>query len=205
VRTLLSRKRGVRRTLGIAALCLTARAVSAQALSTPGLADRTREASESRRIAMLAAGAVSAATWTQAIGMPDKWPRNWRGYGNRLGDQVGFGATEEVLRIGLGAAIPWRRAPRPCPGARAGRGTWTRVGAATKCGLAGTFVAYNRDGEPRPNVPLLGAIVAASAVSLSWRPERADAHKGQVFLLTRVGISVGASSVSRAVGAWRGR
>lgn len=190
----------VRRALTVAGLCLVPLVMPAQ---TP--ADSAQQASDARRLAMLAVGSVSAATWAQAIGMPGEWPRTWHGYGNRLGDQLGFAATEEVLRLGLAAAVPWRSAPRACPGARRGRGTWARLGAAARCGVAGTFVAHNRAGERRPNLPLLGAIVAASAVSLSWRPERTDAHKGQLFLLTRVGISMGASSVNRAVGAWRGR
>lgn len=190
----------VRRALAIAGLCLMPQVMSAQAP-----ADSAHTASDARRLALLAVGSVSAATWAQVIGMPDTWPRTWHGYGNRLGDQLGFAATEEVLRLGLEAAVPWRSAPRACPGARPGRGTWARLGAAARCGVAGSFVAHNRAGERRPNLPLLGAIVAASAVSLSWRPERTDAQKGQLFLLTRVGISMGASSVNRAVGAWRGR
>lgn len=185
--------------------CVGAASLWGGALAGQAPTDSLAEPSEARRVAMLALGTVSAASWTQVIGMPEAWPRTWQGYGNRLGDQVGFAATEEVLRLGLEAAVPWHSAPRPCPGARPGRGTWQRLGAATKCGLAGTFVAYARDGERRPNVPLLGAIVMASAVSLSWRPERTDAHKGQVFLLTRVGISMGASSATRALVAWRGR
>jgi hypothetical protein len=60
-------------------------------------------------------------------------------------------------------------------------------------------VARNHAGERRPNVPLLGAIVAASALSLTWRPERKSAHKGQLFMVTRVGIVTGATVVNRAV------
>ncbi len=167
--------------------------------------DTASEPGEARRLAMRAVGSVTGATWAQVLGRPDHWPRTWRGYGNRLSDQAGLAASAEVLRLGLEAAIPWRPAPRGCPGARAGRGTWHRLGAAGACGLAGTFVAYTRDGDRRPNLPVLGAIVAASAVSLSWRPERTDAHSGRAFLLTRAGIGLGASSINRAVGAWQGR
>ncbi|MCO4099512.1 MAG: hypothetical protein HEQ38_08960 [Gemmatimonas sp.] len=74
-----------------------------------------------------------------------------------------------------------------------------RAAAATRCGWQSTFVARNHAGERRPNVPLLGAIVAASALSLTWRPERKSAHKGQLFMVTRVGIVTGATVVNRAV------
>jgi len=198
--------RGRRSPLGhFAGICIAASGLWTGGLFAQAPVDTVSEPGEARRVAMLAVGSVSAATWTQVIGMPDKWPRTWQGYGNRLGDQVGFTATEEVLRLGLEAALPWRSTPRACPGARAGHGTWARLGAAARCGVAGTFVARNRAGERRPNLPFIGAVVAASAASLSWRPERSDAHKGQVFLLTRVGISLGATSINRAVGAWRGR
>jgi hypothetical protein len=57
----------------------------------------------------------------------------------------------------------------------------------------------------RPNVPLLGAIVAASALSLTWRPERNSASTGQLFMVTRVGIVTGATIVNRAVREMRRR
>lgn len=177
---------------------------TARAQDAPSTSADARE-SEAHRLALLGTGAVSAATWTQAIGMPDAWPRTWRGYGNRLGDQVGFTATEEVLRVGLVRATGWQSGPSDCPGALAGRAAWPRLRASVRCGVRGTFVAQNRMGAKRPNVPLLGAVAAATAVSLAWRPERKDAHKGQVFLLTRVGISLGASAIVRSVEAWRGK
>lgn len=186
-------------------LGVAAPAVALSQTSTPLPADTVAVENEAHRLVLLGTGAVSAATWTQVIGMPDGWARTWRGYGNRLGDQVGFTATEEVLRVGLQRATGWRSDVRPCPGARPGRAAWPRLGAALSCGTAGAFVAHNGAGERRANVPLLGAIAAATAVSLAWRPERKDAHKGQIFLLTRVGISLGASVITRSVGAWRAK
>lgn len=152
---------------------------------------------------VLALGMVSAATWTQVIGMPEDWPRTWRGYGNRLGDQVGFAAVEESVHAGLQAVIPWRSFEPECTGARAGHAWRARSMAAVRCGLRSTFVAQTRAGEARPNVPLLGAVVAASAASLAWRPERKSAHKGQLFVLTRIGIVTGATVMSRSYRAWR--
>lgn len=155
------------------------------------------------RYRALALGMVSAASWTQAMGVPEGWDRTWQGYGNRLGDQLGFGASEELLRLGLEQATHWTSITAPCDGARAGRRFSARLGAATACGLSSTFVAQNRAGARRPNLPLLGAIVAASAVSLTWRPERKSASKGQVFMLTRVGIVTGATVLNRGLKAAR--
>lgn len=152
---------------------------------------------------VLAIGMVSAATWTQVLGVPEGWPRTWRGYGNRLGDQVGFAAVEESVHAGLQAVIPWRSLEPECLGARAGHAWRARPVAAVRCGLHSTFVAQTRAGEARPNVPLLGAVITASAVSLAWRPERKSAQKGQLFVLTRIGIATGATVMSRSYRAWR--
>ncbi|AMW03901.1 hypothetical protein GEMMAAP_01695 [Gemmatimonas phototrophica] len=157
------------------------------------------------RYRALALGMVSSATWTQAMGVPEGWDRTWQGYANRLGDQLGFGVSEEVLRLGLEHATHWRSVTPACEGARSGRPFVARFGAATRCGLSSTFVAQNRAGERRPNVPLLGAVVAASALSLTWRPERKSAHKGQLFMVTRVGIVTGAMVFNRGLKVMRKR
>ena len=153
----------------------------------------------------MALGLVSASVWTQAIGVPEKWPRTWRGYGYRLSDQVGFALTEKGIQAGLSSVMPWRSEVRPCDAARGGRPVFARTAAAVRCGLQRTFVAADARGARRPNAPLLGAIVAASVVSLAWRPERESARKGQLFVLTRAGLSTGASVVAGSVRAWQGR
>lgn len=173
--------------------------------STHAFTDTTTYESHPIRPRVIAMGMVISATWTQALGVPEGWPRTWEGYGSRLGDQVGFGVTEESVRYGLQAVIPWRSPVLECADARAGRPWRARGLAATRCGLRGTFVAQNSAGQSRPNVPLLGAIVTASAVSLLWRPERKAARKGQLFVLTRVGIVTGATVFNRGVQAWRAR
>ncbi|MFY7922297.1 MAG: hypothetical protein ACOVSI_07770 [Gemmatimonas sp.] len=157
------------------------------------------------RYRALAIGVVSAATWVQAFDIPEGWDRTWQGYGNRLSDQVGFALTEELLREGLSRATGWESAFGPCDAARGARPWHGRARAATRCAVHSTFVAHNRAGASRPNAPLLGAIVAASALSLTWRPERASASKGQRFMVARVGIVTGATVVSRAVREMRRR
>lgn len=148
----------------------------------------------------MAAGAVGASTFNQATAMPVQWKRTWYGYGSRLADQVGFAAVEESMRLGLLAAMPWKGVAMTCPGARrsSGHGFFRRVGAAGTCGVVNTLVVRNADGARRPNLPLMGAIVGATALSLTWRPERVDAGKGQMFVVTRVGFVSGSTALKSA-------
>lgn len=175
--------------------------------STPGPAPIAADSSDGagHRYALIAAGAVAAATWNQSLRVPKAWPQTWRGYGSRLGDQVGFAVAEEALRAGIGTVVPWRSLDARCEAAHRGRPFGARVGAATRCSVRGTFLAADREGRTRPNVPLLGAIVGASVVSLAWRPERADARDGQLFVTSRIGIVLAGTVANRAWGAWRGR
>lgn len=170
---------------------------------SPDVSDSSE--SVAARYAVLAVGMVAASTWNQAVGMPEAWPRTWRGYGYRMSDQVGFAVVEESLKAGIGRVVPWRRFDPPCEGARHGSPFGTRSRRAMTCGVQGTLLAVNADGQRRPNVPLLGAIAGASAVSLAWRPERADAGKGQLFVLSRIGIVLAGTAANRAWEAWRGR
>jgi hypothetical protein len=157
------------------------------------------------RYALLATGALMAATFNQATAMPSQWKRTWHGYGARVGDQVGFAATEELLRFGLSRAMSPTTPAMRCGGARAGHRFWSRVGRAATCGVVNTLVVRTPDGARRPNVPLLGAIVGASAVSLAWRPERATASKGTTFVLTRIAVVTGGTAANGALREFRGR
>lgn len=153
-----------------------------------------------QRYALLAAGALTAATFNQATAMPSQWKRTWHGYGARVGDQMGFAATEELLRYGLSRVMSPAAPAMRCNSARTGHRFWSRVGRAATCGVVNTLVVRTPSGARRPNVPLLGAIVGASAVSLAWRPERATASKGTTFVLTRIAVVTGGTAAN---GAWR--
>lgn len=168
--------------------------------ASPAPAD---SAGSAGRYAIIAAASVAAATWNQAVGLPDAWPRTWRGYGARLGDQAGFAVVEESLRAGIGVLVPWHGGRSPCQQARRGHPLGGRVAAATRCAVHDSFVAQNAVGEARPNVPLLGAVVGASAISLAWRPERADARSGQLFVATRIGIVLAGAVAKGMWEAWR--
>lgn len=160
------------------------------------------DSSTGSHYALLAVGALSAATFNQATAMPAKWKRTWRGYGARVGDQVGFAASEELLRFALLRVVPAHGPAMRCDGARAGRPFWPRVGRALSCGVVNTLVVRETNGARRPNVPLLGAIVGASALSLTWRPERENASKGMAFVFTRIGVVTGGTAMNGAYGAY---
>jgi hypothetical protein len=177
--------------------------LSAQERAAPVALHDDSTSSGFAHYAPIVVGSVAAATWNQVIGMPEAWPRTWHGYGYRLGDQAGFAVAEETLRAGLGALVPWRAAPDPCVRARRGHGFGDRLTSASGCALRSTFVARNPAGRARPNVPLLGAVVGASAISLAWRPERASASKGQLFVVSRVGVVLAGTVANRAWTAWR--
>lgn len=161
------------------------------------------DSSATRHYAVLAVGALSAATFNQAAAMPAKWKRTWGGYAARVGDQVGFAASEELLRFALLRVVPAHGPAMRCDGARAGRPFWPRLGRALSCGVVNTLVVRETSGVRRPNVPLLGAIVGASALSLTWRPERETASKGLTFVFTRIGVVTGGTAMSGAYGAYR--
>ncbi len=192
------------------------RALGAQSTAQGTVQDTTRAAPADsvrpaqavhlpKHLSMRAVGALRAATWTQLLGMPHEWPRTWRGYGARLGDQAGFAVAEESLRAGLRAVVPWRDLTGPCASTEPTRAWGARSLAAARCGVVRTFVAQNAAGDRRVHVPQLGAIVGATALSLAWRPERSRARTGRRFLLTRAGITTGATVMARAVQGWRGQ
>ena len=162
----------------------------------------THEGGIAKHYALLAAGALGASTFNQAAAMPAKWKRTWAGYGARVADQVGFAASEELLRFALLRVVPAHGPAMRCNGARAGRPFWPRVGRALSCGVVNTLVVRETSGARRPNVPLLGAIVGASALSLTWRPERESASKGMAFVFTRIGVVTGGTAMSGAYGAY---
>ncbi len=194
--------------MALAVACVAAlnpAALSAQVVAADrAVADSTtaHESSAGSHYTLLAVGALSAATFNQATAMPAKWKRTWGGYGARVADQVGFAASEELLRFALLRVVPAHGPAMRCDAARAGRAFWPRAGRALGCGVVNTLMVRETSGARRPNVPLLGAIVGASALSLAWRPERENAGKGLAFVFTRIGVVTGGTALNGAYGAY---
>jgi hypothetical protein len=176
---------------------LPVRMVSAQ-LPAPVSTERSGHPRRDHLL-LLTAGVVGAASFNQAVDLPEGWNQDWGGFGARLADQVAFAGAEESLRWVIGRAVPWRAVPVPCAGARAGRAMIRRAWSASVCALRDVAVVRDQAGAAHPNLPLLGAVTGASLLSLAWRPERADAAKGQLFVASRIGIVLGGTALTNAV------
>lgn len=156
------------------------------------------EPSIARTVLFMLPSPIGVAAGGQLIQTPTKWPRTWSGYRNRLGDQFGFLLVEEGVRHGVAALVPWTPHTTPClaPGeAGFGRQVTSRVGCAWRT----TTTLQSRDGGTRPNLPMLVALATATATSLAWRPERANAVKARSFVAQRLAISFGATLAVNAV------
>lgn len=161
--------------------------------------------STTSHVVVLGAAALGAATFNQATALPPEWRRTWAGYGARVADQVGFAVVEESTRALVRHAVGWRAVSEPCDGAQAGRALYARVWRASGCAVRTTFVVRDAQGARHLNAPLLVGVGAASAISLAWRPERANAAKGQAFVATRIGVVLAGTAASEAWRVLRGR
>jgi len=103
-------------------------------------------------------------------------------------------AIRSIADHQLRRAVPWTAKVSPCPAGFAAR-TW--------CAATQTFVAYDRDGAPRPDVARVGSIAIASFGSLLWRPERASRGDAGLFVLSRLGSGLLVAVVRRGLGARR--
>jgi hypothetical protein len=151
-------------------------------------------------IAMPFAGALGA----HVLGSPKGWARTWDGYGNRLGDQVGFLLIEESVRRVLANVLP-PTAPRSSCWASDRRAV-RNLTVGSGCALWSTVAAQPATGEGwRFNAPVTVSLLAATGASLAWRPERSDAASARTFLLTRTAIVFGGMAAGRLFDDWRHR
>lgn len=146
-------------------------------------------------IALTAGLVVAGATGAQIVGSPEAWPRTIGAFGQRVADQTGFyvvqTSTYRVITNGFG----WSADTTPCA-----------TSELVRCSFVRTFTAFDRNGVRRANVPLLTSIMAATGVSVAWRPERKDADKTLTFVATRLGLAFGGYVAERIlVDWWRAR
>jgi hypothetical protein len=71
------------------------------------------------------------------------------------------------------------------------------------CAVARTFTAVDGRGVRRPPVPFVASVVAATAASVLWRPERRDAAKARAFVATRLGVVFAGYAGERLLVEWR--
>ncbi len=157
-----------------------------QALSVTG-----DQAPKSTKVLLTAGMIVAGAAGTQTVKTPDAWERTWSGFGARVADQTGFYLVQTGTLRSLRNALDYRPDAVLCPRA-----------ALVRCAFAATFTAFDRRGQRRFNVPLMGSVVAGTAASLAWRPERHENGESWAFVGTRMGIVIGGYVVERIVVDW---
>jgi hypothetical protein len=165
--------------------------------------NRNDAESHGAHVALVAAGALAAATGNQIIASPKGWPRTWRGYASRVGDQVAFAVVEEGVRLAVDATVDWEPDTLPCVPSRdaASRlepGLLRRAG----CAVRQTAVMRTPAGAARPNLPVATGVVLASVASVSWRPEGKDPVKARALVATRIAVVFGASAATKMVTTW---
>jgi hypothetical protein len=135
------------------------------------------------------------AAGAQAIRTPDAWPRTAGGFGKRVADQTGFYLLQTGTQRALAAGLGWQADGAPCP----------RDGALALagCAVARTFTAVDRDGARRPAVPFVASVVAATAASVAWRPERRSGATARTFVATRLTVVFAGYAGERLLVEWR--
>ncbi len=167
------------------------------------LADAPRFLPTREEVPLLISMPIAGALGAQVLGSPEGWDRTWDGFGNRLGDQVGFLLIEEGVRRTLTLVVP-PLAPRASCWAD-DRSAAANLTAGYGCALWSTVAARPAVGDGwRFNAPVTVSLLAATGTSLAWRPERADAGKARSFLLTRTAIVFGGMAAGRLFEDWRG-
>jgi hypothetical protein len=155
-----------------------------------------------RRVPGMAIGAVAAAAMTQALGAPEQWHRTWGGYARRLGDQAGFIAIEETVRLSLGATVNWVPDTQPC-GGRASKAKWRALMPRIGCAVRETALLRTPEGRGRPNFPLFAGVVGASSASTIWRPDADTPAHAVSLALTRTAVAMTATVLSHLITDWR--
>jgi hypothetical protein len=162
----------------------------------------SRQKSAASRIPGMALAAVGVAGMQLALGEPKGWSRTWGGYARRVGDQAGFIAIEETVRLSLGATVDWTPDTQPC-GGRASKAKWRALLPRVGCAMRETALLRTSDAHARPNFPLVLGAVTASAVSTTWRPDASTPSKAVSLALTRTAIVLGSTVVSHLISDWR--
>lgn len=146
-------------------------------------------------IALTAGLVIAGATGAQIVGTPEAWPRTLGAFGQRVADQTGFYLVQTSTYRVVTNEFGWAADTTRC-----------NTSELVRCSFVRTFTAFDRNGVRRANVPLLSSILAATGVSVAWRPERKDNEKALAFVATRLGLAFGGYVAERMlVDWWRGR
>ncbi|MBC7840953.1 MAG: hypothetical protein H7099_01500 [Gemmatimonadaceae bacterium] len=140
--------------------------------------------------ALILAGAAGA----QALHTPKAWPRTFEGFGKRVADQTGFYLAQAGVSHVVSRATRYRPDDTSCSGQ-----------SLIPCAVARTFTARDSRNVRRANLPFLISTLAATAASVTWRPERETRSQALSFVATRVGVVFAGFIAERVLLEWRRR
>jgi hypothetical protein len=158
--------------------------------------------SAAARVTGMAIGALTVAGVTQTFGTPEGWSRTWGGYARRVGDQAGFLAIEESVRLSLGRTMHWQPDLQPC-GARERAAKWAHLLPRLGCAAKETMLLRTPERRARPNFPVLVGVAAAATASTTWRPDTRRASDAISFAASRTAFALGGMVISRLISDWR--
>lgn len=184
------------RRCAIVAIFATLLAPSLRAQQTPITTVLVDSAPHGRATAIAMTGAliVAGAAGAQVLHTPKAWPRTIEGFGKRVADQTGFYLAQAGTGHLVSRATGYRTDDTPCTGQ-----------SLLPCAVARTFTARDRHNVRRANVPFLVSTFAATAASVTWRPERETRSQALSFVATRVGVVFAGFIAERAMLEWKRR
>ena len=145
-------------------------------------------------VAMTGALIVAGAAGAQVLHTPKAWPRTFGGFGKRVADQTGFYLAQAGSSHLVSRATGYRPDDTPCSGP-----------SLIPCAVVRTFTARDRRNVRRANLPFLVSTLAATAASVTWRPERETRSQALSFAATRVGVVFAGFIAERALLEWKRR
>lgn len=137
------------------------------------------------------------AAGAQTLRTPTAWPRTPGGFGRRAADQTGFYLAQTGVQRVLAAASGWHPDEAPC--------RRRAVLPLAGCAIVRTVTAVDRRGVRRAHLPFLASVGAATALSVTWRPERRSADQAGAFVATRLAVVLAGFAGERLLAEWRHR
>lgn len=180
--------------LGVALAGSLPASLHAQRAPAPPTAADSAPQGRAEAVALTGALIVAGAAGAQVLHTPKAWPRTLEGFGKRVADQTGFYVAQAGSSHLVSRAIGYHIDDAPCTGQ-----------ALIPCAVVRTFTARDRRNVRRFNVPFAASTLAATAVSVSWRPERATRSEALSFVATRVGVVFAGFIAERVLLEWRRR
>lgn len=130
-----------------------------------------------------------AAGWSHVIDSTPNYGRDSEAFAQRLGAAAARGTSESIFSRAVFAPVLHEDARYYIMGKSSGQGFWKRTAYAG----SRVFITRTNDGKATPNISLLAGNLAASALTVTYYPER-DTTGGQI------GKTFGGSLAGAAIG-----